>query len=325
MYRKILVPLDGSALARKAIAHAGRLASQLEAKCHLLWVQPLIGGFPSGVTFASAFPFQPPYVMPGAPDDQESVAREIEELIENAPPAGYTYSMERGSLVQHTLTYARNWSCDLIVMPNPQYVGLAKLLAGREAQHVTEQAECPVLLVVDDGTPDSLHRETLHREICQKIAPHHKLLAQAARCDEDSADRAFPEAVAMLLKGLATRRPSGSRLADIVNELRFHDGGIHDVAEFFDGGHSGADLGLVSHIMHEHATESAALLAGDVPGLTQTQALALLGFLSPIVLTELANRSRETSALRTLLLEEISKAETLSEKKGYEAADKVLA
>ena len=77
--------------------------------------------------------------------------------------------------------------------------------------------------------------------------------------------------------------------------------------------------------MHEHATESAALLAGDVPGLTQTQALALLGFLSPIVLTELANRSRETSALRTLLLEEISKAETLSEKKGYEAADKVLA
>ena len=208
MYRKILVPLDGSALARKAIAHAGRLASQLEAKCHLLWVQPLIGGFPSGVTFAPAFPFQPPYVMPGAPDDQESVAREIEELIEAA-------------LAQAApLTYARNWSCDLIVMPNPQYVGLAKLLAGREAQHVTEQAECPVLLVVDDGTPDSLHRETLHREICQKIAPHHKLLAQAARCDEDAADRAFPEAVAMLLKGLATRRPSGSRLADIVNELR---------------------------------------------------------------------------------------------------------
>lgn len=325
MYRKILVPLDGSALARKAVAHAGRLATELDAKCHLLWVQPLLGGFPPGTTFASAFPFQPPYVMPGAPDDQESIARELEDLLENAPPAAYTYSIERGSLVDHTLAYARNWSCDLIVMPNPQYSGLAKLLAGREAQHVTEQAECPVLLVVDDGSPDSLHRETLHREICQRIAPHHHLLAKAVRCEEDIIDLAFPEAVAMLLKGLATRRPHGSRLAEIVDELRFHNGGIHDVADFFDGGHSGADLGLVSHIMHEHATESAALLARDVPGLDQAQALALLGFLSPIVLTELARRSRETSALREMLLQEVCHPETLPEKKGYEAADKVLA
>ena len=324
MYDKILVPLDGSPLARKALCHAGKLAAAFNAQCHLLWVEPLIARFPSGVTYASAFPFQPPYILPGDQDDQEAIVREVEELIEGAPPANYTYSIERGDLVQNTLNYAEEWSSDLIVMGNPQYVGLAKFLAGREAQHVSEHAECPVLLVVDDGTTETFHRETLHREICQKVGPHHKLLARATRCDESAAEQAFPEAVAMLLKGLATRRPQGSRLAEIVEELRFHGGGVHDVAEFFDGGHSGADLGLVSHIMHEHATESAELLDRDVPNLTQSQALELLGFLSPIVLTELAKRSNETSALRTLLSEEVGKPETKPEKRGYEVAEKVL-
>ena len=77
MYDKILVPLDGSPLARKALCHAGKLAAAFNAQCHLLWVEPLIARFPSGVTYASAFPFQPPYILPGDQDDQEAIVREV--------------------------------------------------------------------------------------------------------------------------------------------------------------------------------------------------------------------------------------------------------
>src|SRR5690606_37130769 len=116
MYRRILVPLDHTTLAQETIEHAGKLARDLGARCHILWVQTTISSQPRGSIYVSAFPFQPPYVMPGQHDDENSVQRDLEELVEKIPRVEFTYSIQRGDLVTHTLECAEAWQCDLIVM-----------------------------------------------------------------------------------------------------------------------------------------------------------------------------------------------------------------
>ena len=53
MYRRILIPLDGSRLAEAAIPHALALASPAEAEIHLLSVIAEMGGWPGEATSTS--------------------------------------------------------------------------------------------------------------------------------------------------------------------------------------------------------------------------------------------------------------------------------
>jgi nucleotide-binding universal stress UspA family protein len=317
MYSKILVPVDGTPFPEIAIPHAGKLSAHFGARCHILWVESEAGA----LNLNYSIPFHPPYIVADTLDDK-TIARKLETILKWAPAADYSYSIDRGDLVEKAVEYASGHGFDLIVMANRQHKGLAKYLAGRDAQRIVEQAGCPVLLVTTEL--DVAEEEaTLHRKICEQLTKHSDLLASAVYCGEKTAMQAVPEAVGILLKGLADSSEDKILLDGLLTQIQKHRREHEDVAEFLKSC-SNAPLGLVSQVLQESATQAADLLARDIPDLTQPQAMSIMAVVLPVVLTELAAQADNSSALRGLLRSEMSKDHRRSEERGHQVAEKVL-
>lgn len=146
-YRKILVPLDGSGWAQRAIPHACDLARSAEAELILLNV------------------FTPPareYI------DQLAIARQDDQVQRaREQMKQYLISM-RGELRSQHLTvrthmiegaddaarlicdYVAGEGIDLIVMSTHGRTGISRLLFGSVARDVMECIDVPVLLVQPD-------------------------------------------------------------------------------------------------------------------------------------------------------------------------------
>ncbi len=143
MFKKILVPTDGSALAQKAVATAAGLAKSQGAQIVGLYV---IDPFPYiGIGDASAAGLQA-YLA-----EAKSVAGQALEVIaqgcqaEGVPFAGDT--IERNVVYEGILETAEAEGCDLIVMASHGRQGVQALILGSVAQKVLTHAKVPVLIV----------------------------------------------------------------------------------------------------------------------------------------------------------------------------------
>jgi nucleotide-binding universal stress UspA family protein len=143
MFKKILVPTDGSSLAANAARSAAALAKSQSAQVVGVYV---IDPFPYiGIGDASAIGLQAYLAEAKSAAGQalEAVAKACE--AEGVPFAGDT--IERNVVYEGILETADAEGCDLIVMGSHGRQGVKALILGSVAQKILTHAKVPVLVV----------------------------------------------------------------------------------------------------------------------------------------------------------------------------------
>lgn len=145
MFKRILVPLDGSELAEKALPYAEALAQKFEAELILVRVlQLLLEAIPAGLYTGAAFHQQ-------TVQDKQEAATYLNEVATQARKAG-VLPLRRvvldGPVISNAITeLAGEEKVDLIVMCTHGRSGLSRLMFGSVAGQVLHDAPCPVFLV----------------------------------------------------------------------------------------------------------------------------------------------------------------------------------
>ena len=143
MYKRILVPTDGSEITAQAIQAAISLARLSGGELFVLSVKE---PFPySAISEMQPVPPQEFY------DAQERIAAErVKEAVDAAGAAGIKcqgHTVEALHPWEAILDHAATQGCDVIVMASHGRRGVAALLLGSETQRVLLHAKLPVLVV----------------------------------------------------------------------------------------------------------------------------------------------------------------------------------
>jgi len=147
MFKRILVPTDGSAMSRRAIALAVRLAKEQDARVTGLWVGP--AWEPNLYAYDKDVP--PGFISP------KQHAAHVKKLADRylAPVRAAAAAARVPSdcvTVEGAFPYleivnsARRKHCDLIVMASHGRRGISRLLLGSVANKVLAHAGIPVLI-----------------------------------------------------------------------------------------------------------------------------------------------------------------------------------
>lgn len=142
MYKKILVPLDGSDLAESALAHVRPLAKCMGSEIVLLRVASVPVGAYMLVT--------EPRLIEDARQGVEDEARDYLKGVAAALRAdGFKVSIEVGTgVIGDTIQeFAMQVHADLIAMSTHGRGGLARLVIGSVADQIVRHSKVPVLLV----------------------------------------------------------------------------------------------------------------------------------------------------------------------------------
>lgn len=149
MYTKILVPLDGSALAERALTHAEKIAKGTGAELILMQV--------IGIPLADA-----PEVGPAEEEkvfkaDVDSARTYLESIGERLRQGGLPVRsvVAQGAADSEILGFAHRENVDILVMSTHGRSGLSKLLMGSVAQKVMLTTKRPVMLV----KPERVHAD----------------------------------------------------------------------------------------------------------------------------------------------------------------------
>ena len=143
MYKRILVPTDGSALTAKAVHAAISLAKLCGAELHTVAVK-------------EPFPYSAISEMQPVPpqeffDAQDRIAnKNVAAVQEEARAAGLNCSAHTVEALhpwEAILDHAKAQACDLLVMASHGRRGLSALLLGSETQRVLTHSVLPVLVV----------------------------------------------------------------------------------------------------------------------------------------------------------------------------------
>jgi nucleotide-binding universal stress UspA family protein len=141
MYKKILVPLDGSELAKKGLEEAEKLAPIFGAEIVLFQVVPFMPIYGS-----------PELVTPLIVDEKqkETAERYLHNLAEEEKKKGFkvTSMVKTGQQVAvEIIDFAKESGVDLIVMCTHGRSGITRWVLGSVAHKVLTRAETPILLL----------------------------------------------------------------------------------------------------------------------------------------------------------------------------------
>ncbi len=143
MFKRILVPTDGSDITKKAVDTAISLAKSVNAKLYTLSVK-------------EPFPYSAISEMQPTPpqeffDAQERIAaarvKEVRETAEGIGLPCEAHTVEALHPWEAVIEHARRHECDLIVMASHGRRGVTALLLGSETQKVLTHSKVPVLVV----------------------------------------------------------------------------------------------------------------------------------------------------------------------------------
>ncbi len=149
MYRRILVPLDGSDLAETAIPHAELLASTTGAELELIRVTLLrFLQAPDGHSYVAQ--------ENGDHDEAEGYLRRWQQRLSSKGIAA-SYQVRGGNVAEEIVEYAAATEADLIVMSTHGRTGARLWAYGSVAEKVLRAAPCSVL-VVRAGRGDAVTR-----------------------------------------------------------------------------------------------------------------------------------------------------------------------
>jgi nucleotide-binding universal stress UspA family protein len=143
MYKRILVPTDGSEITTRAIAAGVGLAKALGAEIDTICVKE---PFPYGAV-AEIQPTPPQEFF----DAQErAAARHVRAVIDACDAAGvacHAVTIEGLQPWEAIVEHAEKAGCDLLVMGSHGRSGLASLFLGSETQDVLKHTKIPVLVI----------------------------------------------------------------------------------------------------------------------------------------------------------------------------------
>ncbi len=145
MYKKILVPLDGSELAKTALEQAEGLAKTFEAEIILFQVVPFMPIYGS-----------PELVTPLIVDEKHKEAAEkyLANLAEELKKRGFkTMAMVRTGqqVAVEIIDFAKESGAELIVMCTHGRSGISRWVLGSVALKILTRAETPILLIRSKG------------------------------------------------------------------------------------------------------------------------------------------------------------------------------
>lgn len=142
-FKTILHPTDFSQHSQRALAVAGALARDADARLIVLHVVPRLK--------AVAGDEPAPRRIEWREEDLTNYREEMYVALQELPLPGLRTHPERllkeGEVTATVLKTARDAACDLIVMGKHGRAGEARLLPGSVAEAVAAQAHCPVLTV----------------------------------------------------------------------------------------------------------------------------------------------------------------------------------
>lgn len=146
MYKKILVPTDGSALSKKAVRGAVELAAALGAELLAVNVVPRYPGtyFEGGISTA---PADIARVEKLWTEEGQALADQVSRAAAKAGVSAKAITVKSDLVAEAILSTAKKNKCDLVVMASHGRKGLKRILLGSETQHVLTHGSIPVLVL----------------------------------------------------------------------------------------------------------------------------------------------------------------------------------
>lgn len=144
MYQRLVVPLDGSEIAERALVEAERMALLTKAPIHLarvidLSTQDMFGGY--------GMMADPTTISTILADETESARHYLESIVRRIEEKGHRASSEllRGPVAHQLVAMARPG--DLLVMASHGRSGISRWFMGSVAEEVVRRSTVPVLLL----------------------------------------------------------------------------------------------------------------------------------------------------------------------------------
>jgi len=143
MFKRILVPTDGSEITAKAVTTSIALAQSVGAQLYTISVK-------------EPFPYSAISEMQPTPpqeffDAQERIAlKRVQAVVELCKAAGVgcnSHTIEALHPWEAIIDHAKRMECDLLVMASHGRRGVSALLLGSETQKVLTHSKIPVLIV----------------------------------------------------------------------------------------------------------------------------------------------------------------------------------
>lgn len=142
MYKRLLVPLDGSELAEAALEHAEQLARQFQAE--LILLRAVVS--PYAIV-------APDLVLASSAPDMREIANSAENYLKSIASELVATGIEartvicEGPVAEAILDHAHALDVDCIIMSTHGRGGISRWVYGSVAERVLQGAGCPVLLI----------------------------------------------------------------------------------------------------------------------------------------------------------------------------------
>ena len=149
MFQRIIVPVDGSPTANKALAVALQMANESKARVRI--VHAIEGAaYSGGGMQTESFPSD----MVGS--IRQAAGKILDDAKALAAAAGVQAETELfdsfdGRLADVVSDAARDWPADLIVVGTHGRRGIGRILMGSGAEQIVRQASVPVLVIRAQG------------------------------------------------------------------------------------------------------------------------------------------------------------------------------
>jgi nucleotide-binding universal stress UspA family protein len=145
MFKHVLLPTDGSKVARKAIKAGIALAKELGAKVTAYYAIDALSAY----SYAEGYPIGGPVLKEFEKRAREQGAKYLAEVEKAARAAGVpcrTLITKPGTAYQGIIAAAKKQRCDVILMASHGRGELATLLLGSITQKVLAHTKLPVLV-----------------------------------------------------------------------------------------------------------------------------------------------------------------------------------
>ncbi len=154
MYKRILVPFDGSGPSQRALQEAIKVAKDGGAKVRLLHI---VDEFLLGGSFDASYISDAYYA-----DAIAALQKSGRQILQQAEEIARSHGIESEStlletigtrVADHIVQQANDWQADLIVMGTHGRRGLRRIVLGSDAEWVLRSTLTPVLLVRGTDEP----------------------------------------------------------------------------------------------------------------------------------------------------------------------------
>ncbi|MFH1773735.1 MAG: universal stress protein [Methanobacteriota archaeon] len=140
MYKRILIPTDGSKTAEYAAEQGVKLAQALNSKIYGLYVIDIsaFAGIPTEAIWES---------MRGLLEEEGKKALKVVENMASSMKVKYEVLLREGVPSEDITKFAKDEGIDLIVMGTAGRRGLDRFLLGSVTEKVVRTSPCPVLVI----------------------------------------------------------------------------------------------------------------------------------------------------------------------------------